>query len=229
MNAPRDSRDFYDALAAGYDGAIARCVPRYGEMLDAILRYLPDRLAPRRIVELGCGGGNLTRRLLAAFPEAEIHAVDFSRAMLEQVARDAPARLHPVHGEFGEVEFEDVDLVSSSIAIHHLDDGAKRALFARIRTWLRPGGVFCYSDQFRGESDETYARQLATWKDEAAGLGASEREWTAWMDHQEAHDHHAPLRAQLRWLEEAGFDRIDCVWRYLLWTVILAEAPSAGA
>ncbi len=38
---------------------------------------------PSRILELGCGTGFLTRELLSSFPEANVHAVDFSGAMLE--------------------------------------------------------------------------------------------------------------------------------------------------
>jgi hypothetical protein len=29
------------------------------------------------------------------------------------------------------------------------------------------------------------------------------------------HGHIAPLRAQLGWLEEAGFKSVDCFWKYL--------------
>lgn len=44
-----------------------------------------------------------------------------------------------------------------------------------------------------------------------------------WMQHQSDHDHHATLPDQQRWLSEAGFGAVDCVWRYLLWTVVVAE------
>jgi hypothetical protein len=27
----------------------------------------------------------------------------------------------------------------------------------------------------------------------------------------------------VRWLEDAGFDSVDCVWRHLLWTIVIAE------
>lgn len=221
----RDSAAFYDALAAEYNAAILRCVPRYDQMLDTIVRYVPDDLAPGRILELGCGGGNLTRRLVEHYPEAEVHAVDFSGEMIGLLTRGAPGRLHAIHSDFRDLEFEDgsLDLVVSSISLHHLDDAAKQVLFARIHAWLRPGGVLCYSDQFAGEAPETYAKHMASWKEEAAALGATPTEWEAWMRHQDDHDHHAPLRAQMQWLAAAGFEPVDCVWRYLLWTVILAE------
>ncbi|MHC4400792.1 MAG: hypothetical protein ACYTG0_14040 [Planctomycetota bacterium] len=34
-------REFFEEISAGYTAAIDRCVPRYREMLWAILHYLP--------------------------------------------------------------------------------------------------------------------------------------------------------------------------------------------
>jgi len=217
---------FYDALAGDYDDAILRCVPRYHEMLGAILRYVPQELEPRRILELGSGSGHLTRRVMAAYPKARLCAVDVSREMLEQCRKTTdPARLDLIRMDFHDLCFREAsfDLVVSSISIHHIDDPAKRTLFRQIHQCLRPGGVLCYSDQFAGDSAEIYAKHIEAWQEAAGALGASAEEWDTWMRHQDEHDHHAPLRDQLEWLRYAGFTTIDCVWRYLLWTVILAE------
>jgi SAM-dependent methyltransferase len=72
MSSASGSEGFYDALAGDYDDAILRCVPRYHEMLSAIIRYVPGGLAPRRILELGSGSGHLTRLVLKAFPPAGV-------------------------------------------------------------------------------------------------------------------------------------------------------------
>jgi tRNA (cmo5U34)-methyltransferase len=220
------SERFYDRLAPRYDDAILRCVPRYAEMLDTLLHYVPDHVHPTRILELGCGGGNLTERLVARFEQADVHAVDFSAEMLERTSdRVRSDRLHTIHSDFRRLDFEaeSFDLVVSTIALHHLDDEAKQDLFADIHRWLRPGGAFCYSDQFAGDTAATYAKHMATWEREAQALGVTTEEWAAWMQHQRDHDHHAPLRAQVQWLEDAGFDSVDCVWRHLLWTIVIAE------
>jgi len=55
-----NAREFYDELSPQYTEAIRRCVPRYEEMLGMLFRYLPAVFAPRRVLELGCGTGNLT-------------------------------------------------------------------------------------------------------------------------------------------------------------------------
>jgi len=60
----------------------ARMQRRAAEALARmIVADFADR-QPRRILELGCGTGFLTRRLATAWPEAEIMATDLSAAML---------------------------------------------------------------------------------------------------------------------------------------------------
>jgi tRNA (cmo5U34)-methyltransferase len=195
-------------------------------MLWAILRYVPSDLRPRRILDLGVGSGNLARVVLERYPEAHLTGVDLSREMLA-LARDAlPVdRVDLVHRDFRKLDFADAsfDLVVSSISIHHVPDDDKRDLFGNLHRLLRPGGALAYSDQFRGATGEIYARHIERWREESFALGATEDEWRAWMDHQDAHDHHAPLVDQIDWLRAAGFSEIDCPWRYLLWTVLVAR------
>ena len=222
------SREFFDALGEQYGAAIRRCVPRYAEMLDAMLDYLPADFEPRRILELGCGDGNLSCLLGQRFPTADLHLVDLSGQLLAVCRQrlQAMERVELEQADFGRVDYPpgSFDLVASCIAIHHLPDAGKRELYRRARRWLRPGGRLVVADQFAGGSPAVSERHLARWYEEARRLGASDADWQVWMDHQRRHDHHATLVDQLRWLEDAGFQELDCPWRYLLWTIVLATA-----
>lgn len=42
------------------------------------------------------------------------------------------------------------DAIVSALAIHHLDDAAKRELFARVHAALAPGGMFVNAEQVAG-------------------------------------------------------------------------------
>lgn len=217
---------FFNGLSGDYTAAIERCFPRYREMLWALLDYLPRDQAFGSILELGAGTGNLSVLLREAFPAARLHLVDISGDSLA-VCRD---RLAPGDFNFEEQDFRRLDyppgsfdLVISSISIHHLDSAEKQSLFRRILGWLTPAGVFAFADQFRGATEDLYARHIANWKAESLKAGSTEEEFAMWMAHQEEHDYHDRLQDQLDWLEGAGFGVVDCPWRYLLWSVIQAR------
>jgi trans-aconitate 2-methyltransferase len=96
-------------------------------------------LAPRRIVDLGCGPGNSTAMVAQRWPDAEVTGVDSSSAMLEQARRDYP------DGRWIEADIAafapsgHYDLIFSNAALQWVPEHARvlPALFAA----LPPGGV----------------------------------------------------------------------------------------
>ena len=223
---------FFDRLTDSYTETILRCFPRYPEMLGVLLGYLPQQLNPTRILELGCGTGNLSAMLREQFPDSSLHLVDISPESIEECRR----RLAKVPNaesityqcaDFRDLRFsnDSFDLVISSISIHHLDSDNKRILHGGVFDWLRPAGVYTFADQHAGVSEDVYQSHIAGWKRLAFDAGSTEEEWQMWMQHQSQHDFHDPLPDQINWLQEAGFVKVDCLWRYLLWCVVQAQKP----
>lgn len=219
---------FFDVLSDDYTATIERCFPRYREMLWATLEYLPQDLEVESVLELGSGTGNLTVLVHDRFPDARLRAVDISAESLD-VCQDrvaSPSLLELEVADIRELDFNEAqfDLIVSNIAIHHVPTADKRELFHKCRRWLRPGGVFCFSDQFRGVSEDVYQKHIANWRQLSFDAGSTEQEWQMWMEHQQAHDYHDTLPDELAWITEAGFKNVDCVWRYLLWAVVQGRA-----
>ena len=219
--------EFFDSLTGEYTETIERCFPRYPEMLWAVLNYLPTGRRFENILDLGAGTGNLSVAVHEAFPEATLRVVDVSRDSLD-ICRERLAeceRLICDETDFRNLEFPEgsFDLIVSSIAIHHLDAAGKQSLFQRCHNWLSDGGIFCFADQCAGETEDLYARHIENWKQQTMQAGSTEAEWQMWMQHQAEHDHHDTLSDQMGWLREAGFESVDCVWRFLLWSVIQAR------
>lgn len=116
------------------------------------LRFVDHRLRPglelmaripaldaRRVIDLGCGTGGLTRALADRWPAATVVGVDASPDMLSRARIEHPA-LEWIETDIGDFEPDgSVDVVYSNAALHWLDH--HEILIPRLRSWLRPGGV----------------------------------------------------------------------------------------
>ncbi|MBA63303.1 MAG: hypothetical protein CMJ76_13175 [Planctomycetaceae bacterium] len=220
------TEEFYDDLASSYNDIIYRCAPRYEEMQMTMVDYVPEDLQPLRILDLGCGTGNLTLRVLESFQEAEVVALDLSVEILDVCRRQCGTdRVSYLQQDFNSLDLpeSEYDLVVSSIAIHHVDDPAKQLLFQDVYNCLKPGGIFTYVDQFRGETPGIYQQHMKIWKQFADCKGIPPQEWQMWMEHQQQHDYHATVGQQMEWLRQSGFQQVDCLWKHILWTLLTAR------
>ncbi len=219
---------FFGQMADSYDSLIRRAVPRYDEMIDRLLEHLPP--GSMRILELGCGTGNLTLRLAEQFPRAVVTTVDAAPEMTALTAARAakkgigPDRLRTVTGRFEEVSFEagSFDLVTSCMSLHHVKD--KLPVYRSIRGWLAPGGWFCFGDQLLGATEEIQKVYWDGWLAFCRQPGnCTEEEIKSLLEHAAAHDHYVPLVEHFRMLNEAGLAGLDCVWRSLMYSVVVGK------
>ena len=119
---------------------------RYGDerlrpALDLLARVDAD--APARVVDLGCGPGNVSVFLKQRWPGADVLGIDGSAAMLEKARRAAPG-CRFAEADFGTwtaeaPEGRGVDVIYSNAALHWL--GGHAALLPRLLGQLAPGGT----------------------------------------------------------------------------------------
>jgi ubiquinone/menaquinone biosynthesis C-methylase UbiE len=98
-----------------------------------------------RVLEIGCGTGNLALRSQRMHPDAEVVGIDPDPLALARARRKAERAGLTVRfdqGKAGELPYPDesMDRVLSSFMFHHLDETEKRRALAEIRRVLRPGG-----------------------------------------------------------------------------------------
>ena len=106
--------------------------------LDLMARI--DVPAPRTIVDLGCGPGNVTALLAERWPQAQVVGIDNSEAMLAKARASAPGNVEYVAGDLAAwTPGATVDLVYTNAALHWLPDHA--SLFPRLMAALAPGAV----------------------------------------------------------------------------------------
>jgi tRNA (cmo5U34)-methyltransferase len=219
--------DFYDQLSSRYTDLIKKCVPRYDELLSNMFLYIQPDFKPLRILDLGCGTGNLTQKILEHFPDVQIDVLDLSEDILHECMNrfTNKSNINYLQADFKSMNLPlgNYDLVMSSIAIHHVEDPFKLRLYKEVFQSLKKGGLFIFADQTRGITDEIYFKNIECWKSEAFKLGSTEENWNMWMAHQDAHDFHSPVGWHLENMKKAGFNEVDLLSKYLMWGVFWAK------
>ena len=186
---------------------LGRSIP-YRDVAEALLaEALPERV--ERVLDLGCGDG----RMLARVPFARAVALDSSPAMLSRAReRFAGAPVEVVEHDLAEPlpGLGAFDAVVSGLAIHHLEHERKRALFGEVFAALRPGGVFANLDLAAspdGAAHERFREAIECLQDDPE-------------------DRLAPLGDQLAWLAGAGFERVDCPFKWRELALFVGRRPA---
>jgi tRNA (cmo5U34)-methyltransferase len=171
--------------------------------------------AARAMLDIGCGAGNFTLKVLERLPNLDCTLVDLSVNMLARAnARVAAATTGVVSTIQDDIRSVDLpedsfDVIVAAAVLHHLRDESEwRALFRKLYRWLRLGGSLWIFDLV---SHEIEAVQVIMWERYgdylAAFKGEEYRDHVfAYVDHE---DSPRPVLFQCEELREAGFREID--------------------
>jgi tRNA (cmo5U34)-methyltransferase len=218
--------------SATYAALAEIAVPRRREMMATLVAAIPfARDEPFRMVELGAGQGLLAEAVLDAFPAATLLALDGSASMrLDTVARTARfgARAAVRNFALDAVDWWDlmrgVDLVMSSLCLHHLNDAKKQYLYKAVADRLSARGALIVADLIDPATPASREIAADAWdrsaRDQADAIGQPqlyqkfvETGWNHFRTPDEA-DHPSALLHHLVWLKQAGFLAADGVWLF---------------
>jgi tRNA (cmo5U34)-methyltransferase len=169
----------------------------------------------RHVLDVGCGAGNYTLRLLEQLPNLDATLIDLSQPMLdrarERVGRATACRITTIRGDIREVELPDgqFDIVLAAAVMHHMRVEAEwRNVFAAFHRALRPGGSVWVFDLVESSIP---AVQKLMWQRYGEFLTGLKDE--AYRDHVfayvEKEDTPRPLLFQLDLLRQVGFSQVE--------------------
>lgn len=166
---------------------------RFTALIDAVEAGAgrPDPL----VIDLGCGPGSLSARLLDRLPQARVVAVDADPLLLSlgEAAYGHRDGLRFVHRDLREPGWTEAlgldrpaDAAVSTTALHWLPEPDLRAVYAELATVLRPGGLFLNGDHMSSE-DTTPAlarleRALHESEERRRFAAARPEDWRQWWD-----------------------------------------------
>jgi len=230
---PVESIRAYDlpGRVANYDADMDLMHPNRHKMAESIENVLAVSGAPPQLaIDLGTGTGFLVDRLLRAFPDLRILAIDGAEQMVDL----ARTRLGPLaqRVDFRVGDFRDLktlcgdagqaDAVVSAYALHHLSADEKLQVLRIAHGMLKPGGWFLNADITLAEDDEldaiTQRLRVRGIVQRAKGLDPRFVDASAtrrFLDELERNEHDQPVRPaeDLRILRESGFSHVTTFWR----------------
>ncbi|MEW6427794.1 MAG: class I SAM-dependent methyltransferase [Thermodesulfobacteriota bacterium] len=182
------------------------------------------------ILDLGCGNGILGRYLMDLLPSARGVFADFSEPMLAAARENLAGRQQAfvVAADFATSRWLDAvspfapyDIIVSGFAIHHQPDGRKQELYAEIFSLLAPGGVFLNLEHVASASvagqrlfDAFFLDHLLAFHTAADPAADRQAIADAYYNRPDKEENIlAPVAVQCRWLEEIGFDDVDCFFK----------------
>jgi tRNA (cmo5U34)-methyltransferase len=218
-------RQHFDGEALSFDANIVRLIPYYDSMIDALVSSLPftpdDAFS---VLDLGCGTGTVSERILQSFPRAHVTCLDIAENMLSMAKSKLGAfvdeggipRADYAHADFATwTGSRSFDAIVSSLALHHLpDDDSKRALFRKAFALLSPGGVFRNADIVLSADSALQALNMRKWREYMLRSVSPQEIDEKWMVSHAAEDRPAVLADQLDWLMYGGFVNVDVIWKY---------------
>ncbi len=169
----------------------------------------------RRVLDVGCGAGNYTLKLLEFLPNLDATLVDLSRPMLDRaaqrVAETTTGKITALQGDIRQLDLGagQYDVVLASAVLHHLrTDSEWHDVFAALYRALRTGGSLWIFDLVASTTDgverlmrDRYGAYLVQ-----LGGAAYRDEVFAYV---EKEDTPRGLVFQLDMLRQVGFSQVD--------------------
>ena len=167
------------------------------------------------LLDVGCGGGNYTLKMLEKLPHLSVTLLDLSRPMLEKASERISAKYNvPIElaqADIRAVGFKDgeFDIIVAGAVLHHLrTDDEWVSVFSKFYRILKPGGAVWISDLIHHSIPEI---QSLMWKRYGDYLTKVKDE--KYKEHVfgyiEKEDTPRPVLYQIDLLKRAGFSHIE--------------------
>lgn len=185
-----------------------------------LIADLASRIVPhaRTLLDIGCGAGNNTLKILQRKPGIDCDLLDLSPNMLARAKERVEAQManhaggvRTFCGDLRAVELPHghYDIIVAAAVLHHLREEADwEAAFGKIHDITAPGGALFVSDMFSHTDPQVQAAMWHRYGQYLESLGGSEYRQKV-FDYIDLEDSPRPMTFQLDLLRKVGFRHVD--------------------
>ena len=215
----------FNLVAAEYDANRKKFIPCFEDYYISTTKFIASAISePKRILDLGAGTGLLTYYWYQQFPKTEYVLVDVAEEMLK-IARKRFNGINTVTYQISDytkaLPNDNFDIIISALSVHHLEDGDKLKLFARIYDKLPSGGAFVNYDQFCAGQTQMNKWFNSYWENNLMNSGLTAHDIELWQERRKL-DRECSVEQEIEMLYKCKFKEVKCVYSCQKFSVIVA-------
>ncbi|WP_347049605.1 class I SAM-dependent methyltransferase [Flavobacterium olei] len=179
---------------------------------EASKRIVPNA---KNVLDVGCGAGNYTLKMLSKMPNLNASLVDLSLPMLERaferVSQETNGNVEILQGDIREVPLPEnhFDIILAGAVLHHLrDDEDWETTFTKLFRLLKPGGCLMISDLITQDTDLLNDYTWQRYAEYLEGIGGEEYRQKV-LDYIEKEDTPRSMNYQLDLMKKVGFSKVE--------------------
>ena len=179
---------------------------------EAARRIVPNA---EQLLDIGCGAGNYSLKMLSKLPNLECTLVDLSGPMLDKaykrVSKQTNKKVQVLKGDIREVTLKQnhFDIILAGAVLHHLrDDQDWETTFKKIYGLLKPGGCFMISDLITQDTEILNDYTWERYGDYLEELGGEDYRKKV-LDYVDKEDSPRSMNYQLDLMKNLGFSKVE--------------------
>lgn len=179
---------------------------------EAAKAIIPDA---KHVLDVGCGAGNYTLKMLTKIPNLNCTLVDLSEPMLkrakERVSSATSGKIETIKGDIRNIDFagQTFDIILAGAVLHHLrDDKDWESTFQKLYNLLNDGGCLWISDLITQDTEPINCLIWDKYGDYLEGVGGKDYRQKV-FDYIEKEDSPRSLTYQLNLMKRVGFKQTE--------------------
>lgn len=167
------------------------------------------------LLDIGCGAGNFTLKMLSKLPDLNCTLIDLSRPMLdrafERVSGATKGKVNIIQNDIREVSLQNsyFDIILAGAVLHHLrDDSDWQFVFSKLYNSLTKGGCLMISDLVTQDTEAIKDYIWESYGEYLKSIGGADYMKKV-LDYVEKEDTPRSLNYQLELMKKVGFRKTE--------------------